>query len=96
MREVRSDYGADFLIEEVLIAVHRHLMRSADQLQSVDLVELLRDISAEDPSRASEVAFEATLERENKLTLRCPARDPTREDLRRDPRSPPLGSGRCC
>ena len=62
MRGVRSDYGADFLIEEVLIAVHRHLMRSADQLQSVDLVELLRDICAEDPSRASEVAFEATLE----------------------------------
>ena len=62
MREERSNHGADFLIEEVLIAVHRHLMRSADQIQSVDLIELLRDICAEDPSRASEVAFEAGVE----------------------------------
>ena len=51
-------YRAHCLIEEVLVAIHGHLMGSAHQLQTVDLVELLGDIRSENPSRASEIALE--------------------------------------
>lgn len=51
---------ANLAVEEVLVAVHGDLMRAAHELESVDLVELLRHISAEDPASAAEVALEAT------------------------------------
>lgn len=57
--ELQADC-ANFTVEEVLIAVHGYLMRATHELESVNLVELLRHISAEDPARATEVALEAT------------------------------------
>ena len=57
--ELQTDC-ANLAVEEVLVAVHGNLMRATHELQSVDLVELLRHISAEDPASTAEVALEAT------------------------------------
>ena len=90
-------YRAHRLIEEVLVSVHGHLMRSAHQLQPVDLVELLCHVRAEDPARSAEIALESRVEGgEAECTLRCRARDRTRADRRRGLRWRLLGSGRCC
>lgn len=55
----RGPHRAERLVEEVLVALHRRLVRSAHQLQTVDLVELMSDIGSEDPTRTAEVALES-------------------------------------
>lgn len=57
-------YRAHCLVEEVLVPVHSHLMSSAHQLQTVDLIELLCHVCAEDPASPAEVALESRLEGE--------------------------------
>lgn len=54
----RRPHRAERLVEEILVTFHRRLMRSTHQLQTVDLVELMGDITAEDPTGAAEVALE--------------------------------------
>lgn len=54
----RRPHRAERLVEEVLVSLHRRLVRSTHQLQTVDLVELMGDITAEDPAGAAEVALE--------------------------------------
>ena len=51
----RRPHRAERLVEEVLVA----LVRATHQLQTVDLIELMRDITAEDPAGATEVALES-------------------------------------
>lgn len=55
----RRPHRAERLVEEVLVALHRRLVRATHQLQTVDLIELMRDITAEDPAGAAEVALES-------------------------------------
>ena len=54
----RRPHRAERLVEEVLVSLHRRLVRSTHQFQTVDLVELMGDITAEDPAGAAEVALE--------------------------------------
>ena len=54
----RRPHRAERLVEEVLVALHRRLVRSTHQFQTVDLVELMGDITAEDPAGAAEVTLE--------------------------------------
>lgn len=55
----RRPHRAERLVEEVLVALHRRLVRSTHQFQTVDLIELMGDITAEDPTGATEVALES-------------------------------------
>ena len=54
---------AESLIEEILISIHSYLVSTADEIQTVNLVELMGYIGTEDPTSSTEVALETTNER---------------------------------
>lgn len=52
-------YSTTSFIEEVLITIHSNLMSTANQIQTIHLVELLSNITTEDPTSTTEITLKS-------------------------------------